>query len=259
VAVINEAFARKFFGNEDPIGKHFGQLGIGSERQYEIVGIARDARYFGFDLDKPVGAFFVLPEAQHDFLPGAQVDASLGSHFLRNIVIELKPGVSLPLTQVRRALASVDPDIPVLSIRTLREQVAAQFTQQRLISRLTSFFGIFSLLLASVGLYGVTAYNVGRRVNEIGVRMAVGAGRGNIVALVLRGAFSLTVLGLLLGLPLSLAAGSFLGHQLYGMSPYDPVVIPTAVLTLALSAIAASLIPALRASLISPLEALRAE
>jgi predicted permease len=259
VAVINEAFARKFFGNEDPIGKHFGQLGIGSERQYEIVGITRDARYFGFDLDKPVGAFFVLPEAQHDFLPGAHVDVSPGSHFLRNIVIELKPGVSPPLAQVRQAMASVDPDIPILSIRTLKEQVADQFTQQRLISRLTSFFGILSLILASVGLYGVTAYNAGRRVNEIGVRMAVGAGRGDIVALVLRGAFSLTVLGLLLGLPLSLAAGSFLGHQLYGMSPYDPVVILTAVLTLALSGIAASLIPALRASLISPLEALRAE
>ena len=88
-------------------------------------------------------------------------------------------------------MASVDPNLPIISIRTLREQVASQFTQQRLIARLTSFFGILSLVLASIGLYGVTAYNAGRRVNEIGVRMALGADRGDVVALVLRGAFGL--------------------------------------------------------------------
>jgi predicted permease len=260
VAVINEAFARKFFGNEDPIGKHFGQLGIGSERQYEIVGIARDARYFGSGLDKPTGAFFVLPEAQHDLLPVAgHPDVSPGSHFLRNIVIELKPGASAPLAQIRQAMASVDPDIPILSIRTLKEQVAAQFMQQRLIARLTSLFGILSLILASIGLYGVTAYNAERRVGEIGVRIALGADRGNVVRLVLRGAFALILFGLLIGPPLTFAAGRFLGSQLYGMNPYNPVVTLTAVAVLGLSALAASLIPAFRASLISPQEALRAE
>jgi len=259
VAVVNEAFARKFFKNEDPIGRHFGQLGIGSERQYEIVGIARDARYCSSGLDKPTGPFFVLPEAQHDILPGANVDVSPGSHFLRNIVIELKPGAGLPLAEIRRAMASVDPDIPVLSIRTLKEQVARQFTQQRLIANLTSLFGILSLVLASIGLYGVTAYNAERRVAEIGVRMALGADRGNIVRLVLRGAFALTLFGLLIGLPLTFAAGRFLANQLFGMNPYNPAVTLAAVVTLGLCALAASLIPALRASLISPLEALRAE
>jgi len=156
-------------------------------------------------------------------------------------------------------MASVDPNMPIISIRTLREQVAGQFSQQRLIARLTSFFGVLSLVLASIGLYGVTAYNAGLRVGEIGVRMALGADRGDIVTLVLRGALMLIVLGLLIGLPLTFAAGKVLGSQLYGMNTYNPVVTSVAVLALGLSAMLASLIPAFRASLISPLDALRVE
>lgn len=151
------------------------------------------------------------------------------------------------------------PNLPMISIRTLREQVASQFTQQQLIARLTSFFGVLSLVLASIGLYGVTAYNVGRRVNEVGVRMALGADRGDVVRLVVRGAFGLILYGLLIGLPLAFAAGRLLGKQLYGMNPYSPVVTLAAVVALGLSALVSSLIPALRASSISPLEALRAE
>jgi ABC-type antimicrobial peptide transport system permease subunit len=124
---------------------------------------------------------------------------------------------------------------------------------------LTSLFGVLSLILASIGLYGVTAYNAGRRVGEIGVRMALGPDRGQVVRLVLRGAFGLIVIGLLIGLPLTFAVGRFLGSQLYGMNPYNPVVTIAAVLALGLSALIASLVPALRASLISPVDALRAE
>jgi predicted permease len=258
VAVINEAFARKFFANVDPIGKHFGQDQPGSERQYEIVGIAKDARYPTFLLDQPVGPFFFLPEAQHDLSPKAE-DLNGGSHFMHDIVIVTKPGASLPIAQLRQAMASIDPNLPIIAIRTLKEQVSFQFAQQRLIARLTSFFGILSLVLASIGLYGVTAYNAGRRTNEIGVRMALGASRGNVVALVLRGAFALIALGLLLGVPLSAVAGRFLGHQLYGLNPFNPAVITVAVVVLGFSALAASLIPALRASSISPVQALRSE
>jgi len=260
VAVINEAFRRKFFRNEDPIGKHFGQNGIETAHEYEIVGIAKDARYLSFDLDKPIGPFFLLPEAQHDFQPrSASTDANPGSHFLRDIVIVSRPGATTSFAQIRQAMASVDPNLPIIKIRTLREQVAGQFRQQRLIARLTSFFGVLSLVLASIGLYGVTAYNAGRRVNEIGVRMALGADRGQVVTLIVRGAFGLILFGLLIGLPLTFAAGRFLGSQLYGFNPYDPSVMLVAVVTLGLSALAASLIPAFRASLISPLEALREE
>jgi len=260
VAVVNEAFARKFFKNEDPLGKQFGRADTGDSRQYEIVGIAKNARYLTLHYDKPIGPAYFLPEAQHDVdSKGKITDSDVNSHFLRDIVIVTKPGASLSLTRVRQAMTSIDPNLPVISIRTLIEQVALQFTPQRLMTRLTSFFGVLSLLLACIGLYGVTTYNAERRTNEIGVRMALGAHRRQVVALILRGAFGLIVLGLFLGFPLTLGAGRLLGHQLYGLSPYHPAVMFGAVITLGVSALVASLIPALRASLISPLEALRAE
>ncbi len=259
VAVINEAFAHRFFKNENPIGKHFGRMGIGSETQYEIVGVTQDARYLTSNLGKPVTPLFFLPEVQHDFSPQGGPEVSPGSHFLADIVILTKQGASLSSLQVRRAIALVDPNLPVVSVHTLKEQVDDVFRQQQLIARLTSLFGILSLILASIGLYGVTAYNAGSRVTEIGVRIALGANRGNVIGLVLRGAFALILLGLIVGLPLTVVAGRFLGSQLYGISPYNLAVTSIAVLTLGLSALIASLIPALRASLISPLEALRAE
>jgi hypothetical protein len=169
------------------------------------------------------------------------------------------PGASLSIAQVRQAMASVDPDLPLISIRPLEEQVAGQFRQQRLIARLTSFFGVLSLVLASIGLYGVAAYNAWRRVSEIGVRMALGANRGQVVRLILRDAFRLIVIGLLIGLPVTFAAGRFLGNQLYSINPYNPMVRLAAVLALGLSTLIASFVPAFRASLTSPLEALRAE
>jgi predicted permease len=260
VAVVNEAFARKFFKDEDPIGRHFGRNEIGMARQYEIVGVAKDARYLTTHLDQPVAPFVFLPEAQQDVYPRTDdTERDVRTHFLHDIVIVTNPGASLSISEVNLTMASIDPNMPVNFISTLRDQVSVVFGQQRLIARLTSIFGILSLVLASIGLYGVTAYNAGRRTNEIGLRMALGASRGNVVALVLRGAFGLIAFGLLLGLPLSAVAGRFLGHQLYGVNPHNPVVTLAAVATLGLSALAASLIPAFRASLISPLDALRAE
>jgi ABC-type antimicrobial peptide transport system permease subunit len=160
---------------------------------------------------------------------------------------------------VRQAIASVDAALPVASVRPLREQVAVAFSQQRLIARLTAFFGVLSLVLSSIGLYGVTAFNAGRRINEIGVRVALGATRGQVVRLVVRGAFGLILVGLIIGLPLTYAVGLFLGAQLYGMSPFNPAVVLAAALALAASAALASCVPAFRASLTSPVEALRVE
>jgi predicted permease len=259
VAVINQAFARKYFQQEDPVGKYFGRTEMQSSRVYVVVGVAEDARYVHSAFDKPPGPFFFLAEPQHEVFPNSGKDVDPGSHFLHDIVIVTRPGVRLTSARVRQAVASVDPNLPIISIQTLAEQVDGQFRQQRLIARLTSFFGILSLVLASIGLYGVTAYNAGRRTGEIGVRMALGASRTQVAALVLRGAFALVAAGLMVGLPLALVAGRFLGSQLYGFNPYDPAVIVAAVLTLGFSALVASLIPAIRASLISPSEALRAE
>jgi ABC-type antimicrobial peptide transport system permease subunit len=141
----------------------------------------------------------------------------------------------------------------------MSEQVSSQFTQQRLIARLTSFFGVLSLALASIGLYGVTAYDAGRRTGEIGVRMALGASRGDVVRLVLRGAFALILIGLGLGLPLTFAAARLLRTQLYGIGPYNLGGAAASVAVLGLAALVASVVPALRASGISPAGALRAE
>ena len=211
-------------------------------------------------MDKPIGAFFFLPEAQYTkFSNPADTKSDLFSHYLHDIVIVTKPGATLSAAQIRKAIASVDPNLPIILIRTLKEQVASQFNQQRLIARLASFFGVLSLVLASIGIYGVTAYNTGRRVSEIGVRMALGANRGDVVRLILRGSFLIILFGLSVGLPATFAAGRFLGSQLYGMNPYNPELALFAASVLGLSALIASLIPALRASLISPSEALRAE
>lgn len=261
IAVINEAFARKFFNNEDPIGKHFGRQGPGSESDYEVVGIAKDIHNLTHSLARPVDPFYFLPEAQHDFSPQkpSAGEVSPGSHFAHDMVILMKPGAALPDPKLRQAIASVDPNLPIISTQIVKDAIAAQFTQQRLIARLTSFFGLLSLLLASIGLYGVIAYNAGCRTSEIGVRMALGANRSQVVGLILRGGFALLALGLAIGLPLTLAAGKLLGNQLYGLSPYNPLITSAAALTLAISGLAASLIPALRASLISPTDALRAE
>ncbi len=253
VAVINEAFARKFFRNEDPIGKHLAR------RHTEIVGIARDERHLTYNLDKPIGAFFFLPEAQYTTFPNpADTKTDLFSHYLHDIVIATKPGATLPAAEVRKAIASVDPSLPVILVRSLKEQVAGQFSQQRLIARLTSLFGVLSLVLASIGLYGVTAYNVTQRVREIGVRMALGANRRDVVALILRGSFVVVLYGLFIGLPATVAVGGFLGSQLYGMNPHNPWLTCLAASALGLSGLIASVIPALRASSISPSEALRA-
>ncbi len=254
VAVVSEAFARKFFPNVDPIGKSFGSTAGAAARSVEIVGVAKDARYMTSRLNQPADPFFFLPEAQADY-----TKANLGSLFMNSIIVVTRAGASVGAAQLRQAMVAVDPNLPIVSIRSLKEQVDAQFTQQRLIARLVSFFGILSLVLASIGLYGVTAYNAGRRTGEIGVRMALGASRGNVVALVLRGALGLVLLGLVIGVPLTFALDRLLGTQLYGMDPNHPALTLAAILTLAASAFVASLIPAVRASLISPIDALRVE
>lgn len=253
VAVVSEEFARKFFVNEDPIGKHFGRTPE-TNHEFEIIGVAKDARYFTHNLDQPSGPIFFLPEAQADYS-----QTNLGSLFLHDIVILTRPGANVAIVSISEALAAVDPGMPITFIRTLGEEVSNYFTQQRLIARLTSVFGILSLLLASIGIYGITAYNAGRRTSEIGVRMAMGANRGSIVRLVLRGAFGLILLGLFVGLPLTFAVGRFLGNQLYGTNPYDPAVMFAAVLALGFSAFVASVAPAFRASRISPSDALRTD
>jgi hypothetical protein len=260
VAVVNEAFARKFFRGVDPLGKYFGRAIPGDQRRYRIVGIAKDARYLIFDLDKPASPFFFLPEAQHDFSAGHDAnELDPGSHYMQNIVVVAKPGATVSFDELRRTLASIDPNLPITSIRALRDQVVSVFRQQRLIARVTSVFGLLSLLLSSIGLYGVAAYNAVHRTREIGLRMALGADRRDAIALVLKGAFGLVCSGLALGVPLALATGQILEKELYGINPFNVVISAISVLILLTCGSLASLVPAVRASSILPSEALRLE
>lgn len=260
VAVINESLAHKFFKDEDPIGKHFGKESMKYAGDYEIVGVAKDARFLNYNLDKPVAPFFLLPESQFThYMEQGAASTELRSHYLHDIVMAVRPGANLPEILIRRALASVDSNLPLVRIESMDQQVARTFSQQRLVAYLASLFGILALVLASLGLYGVTSYNMGFQVKEIGVRMALGAGPRDVVALVLREGFVLIASGLLLGVPLAVILGRLLGNQVYGITPYDPAAISIAIAILAGCAFVATIIPAFRASSISPLRALRVD
>jgi ABC-type antimicrobial peptide transport system permease subunit len=156
-------------------------------------------------------------------------------------------------------LAEIDPNLTIISVRTMEQQVALSFDQERAVASLAGLFGMVALLLAAVGVYGVTAYTVAQRTNEIGIRMALGADRAKVVQLVLHGAFKRVVVGLVLGLPLAIGAGRLIAAQLYGVSSWDPFALTLAASALAISAFFATIIPATRAASISPMDALRIE
>jgi macrolide transport system ATP-binding/permease protein len=224
VAVINETFARRFFPNEDPIGQHFGMGDASRSGDYEIVGIVEDAKYQ--DTRGPAYATFFLPLLQTP--PGESVHGWVGAIELH---VAGKPENLEP--SVRRTVAGIDPNLTILGVQSFAQQVSLNFNQDRLIARLTELFGLLALILACVGLYGVTSYSVARRTNEIGIRMALGAGRRSVLGLVLRSALVQVVVGLAIGTPLALAGGRLLSSELYGVKPYDVVIVGLAVTTLA--------------------------
>ncbi len=260
VAVINQAFARKFFKGQNPVGQHFGPDKIKYSATYEIVGVANDVRYMTWGYKDPVRPMFWVPEAQSVVYddPG-YTSGDISSHYLNNIVL-WAPGSPAGMEErVRKALASVDPNLVLYGVDPYPNVVSADFQQENMIATLTTLFGVLGLLLAAVGLYGVLAYTVERRTGEIGVRMALGADRGSIVAMVLGGAFRQVIVGLAVGIPAAIGAGKLMSGQLFGVKPWDPVMLALATLLLGLAALAASLIPAWRAAGIEPMVAIRLE
>ncbi len=258
VAVVDDAFARKFFPGGDPIGRHFGLSLPGHGYDYEIVGVVKDTMY-----QSPASTqmpMYFLPFAQTIQYPEAgyaRMEAS--TLYFRSIQMSVAGTPESYESLMRSALAGINPNLSPTNVVSYSEQVAIQFNQQRLMARLTGLFSLLALLLASVGLYGVTAYNVTRRTNEIGIRMALGANRANVVRMVLRGAFSQVGIGLCLGIPLAIVSGRYLAHQLYGVGRFDPFVLGGAAIVLSVCALIAGLLPARRAASIEPAEALRAE
>ena len=261
VAVVNEAFVSRFFkSDEDPIDQHFGLNLPENVNSYRIVGIVRDARFAGFGFNRPPQPMFFVSLAQTvDYQNQMMKRLELQSHFARGLLLVTKTPLGTLEPQVKRVLAEADANLTVTTVRTLRQQIDRSFDQQRAVATLAGLFGLVALLLAAIGLYGVTAYSVARRRNEIGIRMALGADRRKVIGIVLGGAFRRVLAGLLLGLPLAVGAGYLLSAQLYGVSFWDPAALGISAAALALAAFVASIVPAARAAGIAPMNALRTD
>jgi predicted permease len=259
VAVVNQAFVKKFFPKEDPIGRHFGNMDQKYAGDYEIVGIVADAKY-----NNPRGEFrpmYFRPLTQFNqtFKEQQTAISESRSLFPNSITVQFVGDAAALESMARRTLANINPDLTMVTFKSLDYQVADNFNGERLIARLTGLFGLLALVLASVGLYGITAYSVARRTGEIGVRMALGANRTKVVIMVLRTALMLVGVGLALGIPIALLGGRLMRSQLYGVHAYDPFTLFIALVALGASAAVAGFIPARRAASIEPMKALRIE
>jgi predicted permease len=258
IAVVNEAFAKKFFKDQNPIGQHFGPGKLKYSSAFEIVGVVRDMRYMTYDYKDPIRPMYWVSEAQtYKYDDPEYVSGETWSHYLYNIVIWAPgnpPGME---EKVRKALGNVDPNVVLYGVDPYSEVVANDFQQENMIATLTTLFGVLGLLLAAVGLYGVMAYSVEQRTSEIGVRMAMGADRSHVMKMVLRTAFLQIGIGLLIGIPTAIGAGKLMNDQLFGVKPWDPIMLALAAVMLGLAALLASVIPARRAAGVEPMVALR--
>lgn len=243
VVVINEAATRKYFANENPIGQRFGSS-IETTGDLEIVGVLRDARYNS--VREPAPPTMYVPYTQHRVL---------------NAVFEVRTAGD-PRTAIggiREAVKQIDPNLPVTDVSTQSEQIERRFSQEKVFARAYALFGGLALLIAAIGLFGLMSYNVSRRTNEIGVRMALGAQRGDVLRLVMNESMLLVFVGIGLGVAAALAAGRLVATLLFGLSPTDAGTMAIAgTVMIAVSALAGYL-PARRASRVDPLVALRYE
>jgi predicted permease len=256
VAVVNESFVKKLFQpGENPIGQHFGG-GEKSAGDYEIVGVVEDTAYQSARWKDHMMYFTPLLQRPASWKDPIEKDEDM---YVGAIV--LKTGRPIPDMEelARKTLAGINPNLSVVKFQSFDAQIGDQFSEERMLARLTMLFGVLALLLATLGMYGVTAYAVARRTPEIGIRMALGAERAGVTAMVMRGAMAETVLGLGIGVPTALLCVRFVVAQLYEVKGIDAGVLTGSVLMLTLAASVAALIPAVRAASIDPARALRAE
>ncbi|HEU5404127.1 MAG TPA: ABC transporter permease [Terriglobales bacterium] len=258
VAVVNQAFVKKFFPKEDPMGRHFGIFDQKYAGAFEIVGVVADAKYT--DPREKVRPMYFRPLPQQLKVTETNgATAENRSLYINSIVLQFdRPPESVDAL-VRRTLTNIDPNLTVTDMASMDYQVSMNFNQERMVARLTMLFGLLALVLASVGLYGITSYSVARRTNEIGLRMALGADRERVLGMVLRNAFAKVIIGLGLGIPVAILGARAMSDQLYGVKFFDPPSIGIGVVALLLATSVAGFIPARRAATIQPMEALRTE
>src|SRR5579863_1019724 len=247
VAIINEAMARFYFGNDSAIGKRLSLVSPGAG-EIEIIGVVGDAKHTG--LQEPAPHMLYLPYIQ----------APAGSlPFGMTLEIRTAGSPESLVGAVRQAIREVDRNVPILAFTTLAEEVNNSLAQERAVAELSGFFGLLALILASAGLYGVMMYTVARRTGEIGLRMALGARRRQVLWMVLRESLELVAIGVALGIPLALAFAQIISSQLYGITKGDPLTICVAAALQGSIAVIASYVPARRATRVDPMEALRYE
>ena len=243
VAVVNETFARKLFPDVSPLGRHFALEDSG---EYAIIGVARDAKYESVR-EKPRGMFY-LYNGQSQDLDG-----------FSDLVVRAQGPPGTLIGEIRAAIHLEDANLAIASVVTLREQVDNSLGEETVLAKLAGFFGVVALLLASIGLYGVIAYSVARRTNEIGVRMALGAQPAHVMRTIMRESMVLVLIGFAAGLPAALVCGQLVSSELYGVPAHDPVTLLAATVTLFLVGLIATFLPARRAALLDPVAALREE
>jgi predicted permease len=262
VAVVNQEFVKQFFGNRNPIGHHFGFSGpgqAGMDGAHEIVGVVENTTYTSIYWKNH--AMYFLPLTQRAGSandPNSPLENDQSMYAGALVIQTSRPMPSLEKI-VGDTLASINPNLTVIKFQTFQQQVDDRFIEERLIARLTSLFGLLALLLAAIGLYGVTAYTVVRRTPEIGIRMALGAARSRVIGTVMRGAMLQAVAGLAIGLPVAIFCVRYIKSQLYEIASVNAPVMTIAIGVLTVAAAIAGIIPARRAASIDPARALRIE
>lgn len=244
VAVISEALAQRLFPGDSPLGRRFGRGGPEHSEDIEVIGVVKDAKY---------GDLMEEPQ------PMAYYPYSQEINFLGNLEVNFSGNAGAVSSEVRRAIKEVNRDIPIVDAVRMSDHVARSLVQQRLIARLSSFFGLLALLLACIGLSGIMSFSVAKRTNEIGIRMALGAERGDVLRLVMREGLAPVLIGVALGLPAALVGARLITSLLFGLTPADPLTICVATILLLAVAVLAGYLPARKASRVDPMTALRCE